>query len=553
MQQGAAHQQVHVHCSATPGLHDYNADQRRSNGLSSKVFQELRKPLEELDAHLTLRTHLVGHSLTIADLAVWGTIRGNPVASANIKRLHANAFRYSCGSQCSWCELRNRHPAYRRPDRGNSERLLRSFTSGGTLVFRFDDTNPSKESMEFQDAILEVLHSMGEQSRESQNDYFQAMRRDLSVKETLARFEDMNNGMDEGKRWCLRAKIAYDSPNGALRDPVIYRCNDTPHRRTGSQWRIYPTYDFCAPILDSIEGVTLALLTNEYRDRNAQYAWMQGTLCLRKAPIWDFSRINFVRTFLSKRKLTKIVEDARVCGWDGPRMPTVKGILRRGVTAAALREFILRQCPSRNILNLEWGAFWALNKKYVDPVVPRHTAVAQAAAVRCTTKHAKNADIGMKKVLISNSIVIEQADAQSLQGEEEVTLMNWGNAYARSTTLDPNHNTVVGIDFQLHLEGDVKKTRKLTWLAASEENMVPVDLATFDYLLSKDKLEKGDGPEDFLTSVTEVREWAFADCNVKDLRRGDLMRFDRKGFFKVDKPYEEGSTMVFFGIPSGKS
>lgn len=115
--------------------------------------------------------------------------------------------------------------------------------------------------------------------------------RDMGIEETLARFEEMKTGSTEGQRWCIRARIAYDSPNGTLRDPVIYRCNLTKHHRMGTSWKVYPTYDFCAPVLDSIEGVTPALRTNEYRDRNAQYEWIQNTLGLRPVPIWDFRRL----------------------------------------------------------------------------------------------------------------------------------------------------------------------------------------------------------------------------------------------------------------------
>ncbi|KAI0450104.1 Glutamyl/glutaminyl-tRNA synthetase [Xylaria acuta] len=111
--------------------------------------------------------------------------------------------------------------------------------------------------------------------------------------------------------------------------------------------------DFCAPILDSIKGVTVALRTDEYRDRNVQYEWMQKALGLRKAPIWDFSRLKFVRTLLSKRELTRIVNEGKVWGWDDPRMPTIRGVIRRGVVVPALWEFILKQGPSRNIVNLE--------------------------------------------------------------------------------------------------------------------------------------------------------------------------------------------------------
>ena len=105
--------------------------------------------------------------------------------------------------------------------------------------------------------------------------------RDATIGENLTRFSQMTAGTPEGQRWCLRAKISVDNPNKAMRDPVIYRCNLLPHHRTGSAWKVYPTYDFACPIVDSMEGVTHALRTNEYRDRNVQYNWMIEALNLR--------------------------------------------------------------------------------------------------------------------------------------------------------------------------------------------------------------------------------------------------------------------------------
>lgn len=133
--------------------------------------------------------------------------------------------------------------------------------------------------------------------------------RDDPVEDNLKRFDEMKAGTTEGLRWCIRAKISVDDPNKALRDPVIYRCNILSHHRTGyifhpsfqaqtncqlssEKWKIYPTYDFACPIVDSIEGVTHALRTNEYRDRNPQYQWMIDALELRKVNIWDFRYVN---------------------------------------------------------------------------------------------------------------------------------------------------------------------------------------------------------------------------------------------------------------------
>jgi glutamyl-tRNA synthetase len=216
----------------------------------------------------------------------------------------------------------------------------------------YKSTNPSNERADYHDAIVEDLALMGikpDKVSYSSN-YFQLLhdycvkfikegyayaddtdketmahermngipskRRDASVEDSLAHFEEMKSGSEEGQKWCIRAKISPDDKNKTLRDPVIYRCNQTPHRRTGSTWKVYPTYDFTCPILDSVEGVTHALRTIEYRDRNPQYDWMLNAAKLRGVQIWDFARMNFVRTLLSKRKLTKLVDSGAVRGWD---------------------------------------------------------------------------------------------------------------------------------------------------------------------------------------------------------------------------------------------
>lgn len=237
----------------------------------------------------------------------------------------------------------------------------------------------------------------------------------------------------------MRAKISPNDPNGTMRDPVIYRCNLTPHHYTGDKWKVYPTYDFACPVVDSLEGVTHALRTNEYRDRNVQYQWMLEALGLRKVNIWDFSRINFVYTLLSKRKLTWFVNEGIVSGWDDPRFPTVRGIRRRGMTIEALKQYILMQGASQNVLMLEWDKLWALNKKVIDPVAPRHTAVIKEHMVHCNVqgapatpevkevlKHKKNPDVGTKKTTYSNKIVVDQEDAKTFEIGEEVKIWdNW--------------------------------------------------------------------------------------------------------------------------------
>ena len=400
----------------------------------------------------------------------------------------------------------------------------------GTLLLRFDDTNPSKEKQEYQDAIVDDLslvdikpdktsytsdhfeylyqccirmineghayadNTPQEKMRDERMKGIASECRDKSVEDNLAILEEMKRGSEKGQTYCIRAKMSVDNPNKAMRDPVIYRCNiEDAHHRTGTAWKMYPTYDFACPIVDALEGVTHALRTTEYTDRNAQYQWFLDTMKLRQVHMWDFARMNFIRTFLSKRKLTKLVDSGKVWGWDDPRMPTIRGVRRRGMTISALRDFILKQGPSRNIVVMDWTNFWAANKKVIDPIAPRHTAVEDLDLVKATVtngpekpyteekpKHGKNAAIGMKKVVYSKDLIFDQVDAKSFKEGEEITLMNLGNAFVRKITRDGA--TVTHLELELHLEGDVKTTeKKVTWLSSAQD-LVEADLYDFDYL-----------------------------------------------------------------------
>ncbi|WLF81239.1 glutamate--tRNA ligase [Lodderomyces elongisporus] len=622
--------------------------------LYNKNFKDLALDLEKLDAHLNFRSFVVGYQVTLADIAVWGVLRANPLMASvlknevypNVSRWYnflaesdkrfeksaeflsnsLNELKKAAKSAKSAGGKKETHKANFEIDLPGAEigKVVTRFPpepSGylhighakaavlneyfahaykGKLIIRFDDTNPTKEKVEFQDSIIEDLALLGIKGDQVtySSDYFQKMydlavdlikagkaycddtpsdkmreermvgdasaRRERSIEENLRVFtEEMKNGTEEGLKNCLRAKIDYKALNKALRDPVIYRCNLTPHHRTGTEWKIYPIYDFCVPVVDSIEGVTHALRTNEYRDRNPQYEWIQKALNLRPVAIWDFGRVNFVRTLLSKRKLQWFVDKNYVSNWDDPRFPTVRGVRRRGMTVEGLRNFIISQGPSRNIINLDWSVIWALNKKIIDPVAPRFTAIDAKNAVRVKLlngpnepytekkpRHKKNPEVGEKNVVYASDLLIDQADADLTEGEE-VTFMDWGNVIV--SKVNKSGDIVESIEANLHLEGDFRKTsKKLTWLADSKDK-IDVDLVDFDHLITKDKLDEEDNFEDFLTPETEFHTKAIADANVATLQAGDIIQFERKGYYRVDVPYKEGQPAVLFTIPDGKA
>lgn len=252
----------------------------------------------------------------------------------------------------------------------------------GKIIIRFDDTNPAKESNEFVDNLLIDIKTLGinykdvtytsdyfpqlmemaeklirekkayvddtprEQMQKERMDGIESRCRNHSVEENIKLWKEMIAGSERGLMCCVRGKLDMQDPNKSLRDPVYYRCNPMAHHRIGNKYKIYPTYDFACPFVDSIEGITHALRSSEYHDRNAQYYRIQNDMGLREVYIYEFSRLNMVYTLLSKRKLLWFVQNGKVDGWDDPRFPTVQGIVRRGLQIEALIQFILEQVSS---------------------------------------------------------------------------------------------------------------------------------------------------------------------------------------------------------------
>lgn len=475
----------------------------------------------------------------------------------------------------------------------------------GRMIFRFDDTNPAKENEEFEQSILDDTRLLGvqwervthtsdyfqrlqdtckamiekgtfyvdntptEQMRQERGEGIESASRSLPIQEHLRRWQQMLEGTPEGQQCCVRARIDMQCKNKCLRDPVMYRCVvDPPHHRHGTKFKAYPTYDFACPAVDAWEGVTHALRTNEYADRIPQYHWVQEALGLHKVSIYEFSRLCFVRTVLSKRKLKTFVTRGLVTGWDDPRMPTVRGILRRGLTVEALLEFILQQGPSKAGNLMEWDKLWTLNKQIIDPIVPRYMAVSKADGVPVTIVgapssvttqprrlHAKNEKMGEVPLFLYDKILIEADDAQLCQDGEEVTLMHWGNCVFEKLEND-EAGKVKAIQGRLHLEGDFKKTKKkLNWVALlpsdAKEKLVPLTLREYDHLITVDKIENDDMWEECINTATQFDTAALGDPNLRALKEGDKLQLERRGYFRVDDI--SGDSLVLIKIPDGRA
>lgn len=393
----------------------------------------------------------------------------------------------------------------------------------------------------------------------------ESSRRNTSVEENLAIFERMLKGEEGFTNYCLRAKIDMTSVNGTMRDPVLYRhLGGVPHHRTGTRYQAYPTYDFACPIVDSVEGVTHALRTTEYNDRDEQYHWLQNALRLRRVHIHAFGKMNFVNTVLSKRKLTWFVEQGLVEGWSDARFPTVQGCLRRGVDVDALKRFIISQGASRRIITMEWDKFWAENKRVLEEKCPRFMGVSSADAVEVVLDnvaaeevqadvpvHPQKPELGTRPMTRSNRLLIDQADAVTLAEGEEVTLLRWGNMRIRSIVKEGDQ--VVRIEGSFDPDAtNFSKTKKLTWLAQSAKN-VAAEVHEFDHLLRKAKIEDTEDFKDFVNPVTRKISSALVDVAVGSLPAGSVVQLERKGFFRVDVAHGAGQTLQLFAIPDGKA
>uniref|UniRef100_A0A8C3HG23 Bifunctional glutamate/proline--tRNA ligase n=1 Tax=Chrysemys picta bellii TaxID=8478 RepID=A0A8C3HG23_CHRPI len=563
--------------------------------------------LLELNHCLSLRTYLVGNSLSLADLCVWAVLKGINYTVQNKAPVHMKRWYGFLEAQCAFQSVEKKQDVGKFVELPGAEmgKVIVRFppeASGylhighakaallnqhyqvnfkGKLIMRFDDTNPEKEKEDFEKVILEdvaMLHIKPDQFTYT-SDHFETimkyaekliqegkayvddtpaeqMKMDIkffclvAVEKNLQMWEEMKKGTECGQMCCLRAKIDMNSNNGCMRDPTLYRCKNQPHPRTASNYNVYPTYDFACPIVDSIEGVTHALRTTEYHDRDEQFYWIIEALGIRKPYIWEYSRLNLNNTVLSKRKLTWFVNEGLVDGWDDPRFPTVRGVLRRGMTVEGLKQFIAAQGSSRSVVNMEWDKIWSFNKKVIDPVAPRYTALLKDEVVTVNVpealdemkevaKHPKNADVGLKPVWYSSKVLIDGADAETLTEGETVTFINWGNIIITKIHRNSSRK-IVSIDAKLNMENkDYKKTTKITWLAETPHApLIPAVCVNYDHLITKPVLGKDEDFKQYVNRNSKQEELMLGDPCLKELKKGDIIQLQRRGFFICDQPYE---------------
>ena len=472
----------------------------------------------------------------------------------------------------------------------------------GICNLRFDDTNPTKEDTEYVDSIQEDIKWLGFNWGDRKfyaSDYFDKLYhyaeelickglayvddlsaeevrayrgtltepgkespcRNRSVEENLDLFRRMKAGEFPDGAKVLRAKIDMASPNMVMRDTVIYRIAHAEHHRTGTEWCIYPMYDFAHPLSDAIEGITHSVCTLEFEEHRPFYDWLLEALGFdantRPRQI-EFARLNLTNTVTSKRKLRQLVEEGYVRGWDDPRMPTICGLRRRGYTPASLRKFceeigVAKGNSLVDVAMLEHCIRDDLNEN-ADRVMavlhPLKVVLTNYPEGRREYLLADNNPLrgGSRFLPFSREIFIEQEDFMEeapkkffrLKPGGEVRLKHAYIIKCEEVIKDASGN-VIELRCSCDLDsksGGPTAGRKIKgtihWVEAN--TAIKAEVRLYDYLLETD--DNGNVPEAFVESLNqnsmEILEDALIEPSVKLTAEGTHYQFLRTGYFVVD-------------------
>ncbi|MCM3217426.1 glutamine--tRNA ligase/YqeY domain fusion protein [Niallia taxi] len=491
----------------------------------------------------------------------------------------------------------------------------------GKTNLRFDDTNPLKEDIEYVNAIKEDVEWLGYKWENLlfASDYFEEMYkravllinkglayvddlnadqireyrgtltepgknspyRERTIEENLALFQAMREGKFGNGEKVLRAKIDMASPNINLRDPVIYRISHASHHNTGDKWCIYPMYSFAHPLEDAIEGVTHSLCTTEFEDQRPLYDWVIRECEMESTPQQiEFGRLNITNTVMSKRKLKLLVDEKFVDGWDDPRMPTISGLRRRGVTPEAIHEFSKELGISKGSGAVDSAMLDHFVREDLKLKAPRTMGVLNPLKVVITNYpegqvemldaeiNPENPEMGIRQIPFSREIYIEQEDFMEdppkkyfrlFPGNEvrlkhayfikceEVIKDDQGNVMELRCTYDQETKSGSGFTGR-----KVKGT--LHWVEAT--NAIPAEFRLYEPLILDDEADEMAEGETFLDYVNEKSleiVQGFIEPNMKEVQAYDKFQFFRHGYFSVDPKYTTAEKPVFNRIVSLKS
>ncbi len=472
--------------------------------------------------------------------------------------------------------------------------------NGGRCHLRFDDTNPVKEEIEYEQSIMDDVRWMGfdwgnhlyyasdyfeqlydyavqlismgkayvdDLSADEVRDYRgtltetgrESPHRNRSIEENLDLFRRMREGEFEDGSRVLRAKIDMASPNLNMRDPTIFRIRRAPHYRTGTSWVIYPMYDYTHCLSDSIEGITHSICTMEFEDHRPLYDWVLDELNVYHPQQIEFARLNLNYVVLSKRYLLKMVQEKIVNGWDDPRMPTIRGMRRRGYTPESIRNFCERIGVGKRENTVDMALLEYCVREDLNERAPRVMGVLNPLKVIIDNypegqveelealNHPTNPGMGTRKVPFSRELYLEREDFMEhpapkfyrLAPGREVRLR-----YAYFVKCERVVKDEKGEIVEVHCTydpatrgGDSPDGRKvkttLHWVSAA--HAVPSEVRLYDRLFT---VENPLAEQDFMSTLNPASLAVLTDCRLepglKDAAPASIYQFERMGYFCAD-------------------
>ncbi len=486
----------------------------------------------------------------------------------------------------------------------------------GTCNLRFDDTNPAKEEEEFVAAIEEDVQWLGYSWGELRfaSNYFEQLydyavelievgkafvcdltpdevreqrgtltepgrespHRNRSVEENLDLFQRMRAGeFADGSR-TLRARIDMASPNINLRDPTLYRIrHGLIHHQTGDAWCIYPMYDYTHPISDALEDITHSLCTLEFEDHRPLYDWVLDNISIDCHPRQiEFSRLNLEYTVMSKRKLTQLVQENCVAGWDDPRMPTIAGLRRRGYTPQSIRQFCELIGVTKSEGTVEMGVLENCIRSHLDAIAPRRMAVLEPLRLVITNypegrtevlqadNHPKDASLGTRELMLTREVFIDRADFREQANKKYKRLVLGGEVRLRNAYVVRCDEAVKDADgniLELRCSYDPetlgqnpvgRKVRGVIhWVSATLGHKAEVRL--YDRLFRSANPGRSD---DFHSELNPDSLKVVHECVVEPVLNqaqvGERFQFEREGYFCLDNRDSTPERPVFNRIVS---
>ncbi|MEM4348320.1 MAG: glutamate--tRNA ligase [Candidatus Anstonellaceae archaeon] len=438
----------------------------------------------------------------------------------------------------------------------------------GKMILRFDDTNPEKEKQEFVDAIkeglswlgirwhmetytsdyMELLYGYAEKLLETRKAYVcscspqeikkgreagqECACRGRTANENLRLFEQMKIGDLEEGAAIVRFMGDMKSENTVMRDPTLLRIVKTSHYRQKTKYCCWPSYDFSAPILDSVEGVTHAMRTKEYELRDALYFAILEALALRKPHMIEFARLEIKNAPVSKRLILPLVQEGKVDGFSDPRLPTLAGLKRRGILPEAIKEFVLEFGLSKVESKPGYDKLLWYNRKYLDNKAirrffvpaPVRLVVEGATPQGVSLRNHPNLDLGKRTMIAGKEFYIAGQDASSIAEGEVFRLKELYNVKLVSKTKDGLLASFVS------QEGAVEK--KIQW--------VPAEGAVSCTVYKPGKLLDENGQ---FNPKSMLQEEGYCEPSCINLAEGSVVQFERYGYCRLDR--KEASNLVF--------